>query len=486
MRKLIYLLFILTTSIVYSQKPSVDVIRWNQTDIPPSTPQEGWTYMDETNGQIFRYNGIDWEQITGIPTNTSELINDGEDGVNPFITANDVQSYTFDEGIVNTAGTVTLGGTADNKIIIDSPNGFLFRQFFDGGETTYGLDITPTGIRMDHSGSFISYNDYGNITIDAASSALNHTVNFGSDNATLTLGNSTASLTKGAEGIFVDDAVMRIRLPGAGVSTTGHLLGYSNTSFGITSIDPSTIGGPTPTLQEVTTAGSTTTTSITANSFVKSGGTSGQFLLANGTTLSTSTYIPTSAVTGGLKYQFGDLYFFNEVATNVFEFEILAESGEQYWIGDQSTSFGLHLNYNTPSSSANLNGPNINLVASDDVYIDTSTGVLRLHTAAVDAGTAQVGDILNLTSVGVTGQAEFSSNIDIAGNIEAAGFGFFDGAITSSGLIKADQFGVSGLNTAPSSATDIGTEGEVRYTTTHIYVCIATNTWVRAALVTWP
>ena len=38
---------------------------------------------------------------------------------------------------------------------------------------------------------------------------------------------------------------------------------------------------------------------------------------------------------------------------------------------------------------------------------------------------------------------------------------------------------------APSSATDTGTAGEVRYDGSYIYVCVATDTWVRAALSTW-
>ena len=39
--------------------------------------------------------------------------------------------------------------------------------------------------------------------------------------------------------------------------------------------------------------------------------------------------------------------------------------------------------------------------------------------------------------------------------------------------------------TAPSTATDTGTAGEVRYDGSYIYVCVATDTWVRAALSTW-
>jgi hypothetical protein len=50
-----------------------------------------------------------------------------------------------------------------------------------------------------------------------------------------------------------------------------------------------------------------------------------------------------------------------------------------------------------------------------------------------------------------------------------------------------DLTGVSTTNfpTAPSSATDTGTTGEVRITATYIYVCTATDTWVRTQLTTW-
>ena len=65
----------------------------------------------------------------------------------------------------------------------------------------------------------------------------------------------------------------------------------------------------------------------------------------------------------------------------------------------------------------------------------------------------------------------------------------YDGIATNklqvNGNVKATQFRISALNTAPSSATDTGILGEIRVTATHIYVCTATNTWVRTALTTW-
>jgi hypothetical protein len=53
------------------------------------------------------------------------------------------------------------------------------------------------------------------------------------------------------------------------------------------------------------------------------------------------------------------------------------------------------------------------------------------------------------------------------------------------GTTKSTQYKLSALNTAPASATAAGTLGEIRVTAAFIYVCIATNTWVRAALTTW-
>jgi hypothetical protein len=38
---------------------------------------------------------------------------------------------------------------------------------------------------------------------------------------------------------------------------------------------------------------------------------------------------------------------------------------------------------------------------------------------------------------------------------------------------------------APASATATGKTGQIAYDATHIYVCIATNTWVRATLATF-
>ncbi|MGE5052056.1 MAG: FISUMP domain-containing protein [Bacillota bacterium] len=57
--------------------------------------------------------------------------------------------------------------------------------------------------------------------------------------------------------------------------------------------------------------------------------------------------------------------------------------------------------------------------------------------------------------------------------------------ISATGSFESSKFKLSALNTAPSSATDTGITGEIRITSGYIYVCTATNTWVRASLATW-
>lgn len=54
-----------------------------------------------------------------------------------------------------------------------------------------------------------------------------------------------------------------------------------------------------------------------------------------------------------------------------------------------------------------------------------------------------------------------------------------------SGNIKASQYRLSALNTAPASASATGTLGEIRIDADHIYVCTATNTWKRVVIATF-
>lgn len=54
------------------------------------------------------------------------------------------------------------------------------------------------------------------------------------------------------------------------------------------------------------------------------------------------------------------------------------------------------------------------------------------------------------------------------------------------GIIETNgSYKLQDLNIAPTSSSDVGILGEIRVTADYIYVCTATNTWVRSALTTW-
>jgi hypothetical protein len=60
-----------------------------------------------------------------------------------------------------------------------------------------------------------------------------------------------------------------------------------------------------------------------------------------------------------------------------------------------------------------------------------------------------------------------------------------NGNVIATGDVEGATFSVTAMNTPPASATAAGTEGDIRWTTGHVYLCTATNTWVRAALATF-
>ena len=41
-------------------------------------------------------------------------------------------------------------------------------------------------------------------------------------------------------------------------------------------------------------------------------------------------------------------------------------------------------------------------------------------------------------------------------------------------------------NSVPATASSNGIAGTIRYDSSYVYVCVANNTWKRAALSTWP
>ncbi len=73
-----------------------------------------------------------------------------------------------------------------------------------------------------------------------------------------------------------------------------------------------------------------------------------------------------------------------------------------------------------------------------------------------------------------------SGEFQVEGDAGSIGY-----VLTSNGTNAAPAWEEAVLSTAPGASTDPGRAGQIAYDANFVYICIATNTWVRAALSTW-
>ena len=124
--------------------------------------------------------------------------------------------------------------------------------------------------------------------------------------------------------------------------------------------------------------------------------------------------------------------------------------------GFQNTAIGRNAGYGT--------GTFPNTTGSNNTYVGFQTrGNASTNTNETVIGSTAIGNGSNSMTFG---------NTSVTAN-------YF------SGFMRAASFRISALNTAPASATDTGTLGEIRWDANYMYVCTATNTWKRVAISTW-
>lgn len=184
--------------------------------------------------------------------------------------------------------------------------------------------------------------------------------------------------------------------------------------------------------------------------------------------------------------------------------------------GDAITSGGFHVLYGSNAGTAittsfgnsyiGFNAGSANTSGSDNtgvgknVFRANTTGS-RNTSIGSDAGRFITGGAIgntdssdsvfigrNTRALGATGINEIVLGANVTGNgTDSATYGSssISKHIFTGGYVQSPEYRVSALNAAPASATATGTTGEIRYTATHIYLCTATNTWVRAALSTF-
>lgn len=153
------------------------------------------------------------------------------------------------------------------------------------------------------------------------------------------------------------------------------------------------------------------------------------------------------------------------------------ETNKRVGIRNSSPSYALDVQSTTgtyPTASARIRGTG---GGSGWVFGSYASGYAGIWSTNV--GTPQTDNYCFLQGGGTT-----YVNSPGGGDI---GFSISDTRVASvrnTGL-SSTKFFVTALNTAPSSASDTGTLGEIRWGSDYVYLCTATNTWKRAALATW-
>jgi hypothetical protein len=106
----------------------------------------------------------------------------------------------------------------------------------------------------------------------------------------------------------------------------------------------------------------------------------------------------------------------------------------------------------------------------------------------ITATTAELNILHGVTAT--TTELNYCSGVTSAIQTQLNGKLPISGGTVYGTLTSASTFAFNGLykelfDTAVPTATSAGDAGEIRISTTHIYVCTATNTWKRTALSTW-
>jgi hypothetical protein len=134
--------------------------------------------------------------------------------------------------------------------------------------------------------------------------------------------------------------------------------------------------------------------------------------------------------------------------------------------------------------------------------VNANFGINRTPTPVADRGIAEIGGLTTtalahyindvptfVTQVGAadtsiqnkgSGHTKFWTSTTLALQINGS-----TNIVENKVGTLSPKYSVTAMQTAPSSAGDTGTAGEIRFTADYIYTCVATNTWKRVALATW-
>jgi hypothetical protein len=126
-----------------------------------------------------------------------------------------------------------------------------------------------------------------------------------------------------------------------------------------------------------------------------------------------------------------------------------------------------------------INGNNEINISSTLFQIASNTANQNFEISTLSGSTLSPSLYINASSKNV---GIFNNNpqytLDVAGPVHSTGAGTFGGSVTATTLIETTSY-------TPPTSSSAGTTGQIAWDSSYVYVCIATNTWKRAALSTW-
>jgi hypothetical protein len=347
-------------------------------------------------------------------------------------------------GTTNFISKFTASGFIGNSSIVDSASAVVMTINPSGN---VGIGTASPVRNLTLSGSSAVYqniqggtsNDVGLLLGVNGNDAVGRIVYSNANNNIQLWTNSTQQVTLLSTGFFG----IGYTAPAAKLSVNGTTLINTNTDNGVDKLQVS--GG-------VTASGT-----LTAATIVKAGGTSSQFLMADGST----------SLGGG-----GSL---SGTTNYVAKFTSSSAIGNSQIIDD-----GTNVSLRTTASTYAVN---INTGANSGIGFYQDGG-----TAVIIGTNADVTAISPISIRGTTVDLDGNLKVNAAGRVLIGNPAPNDNtvdAVQINGTVLSTQYKLSALNTAPASASATGTLGEIRIDANYIYICTATNTWKRVAIATW-